>query len=222
MNNYYTIAGDPTPRPFSGMRRLIPGDRLFLPMNDLHIFLAAISHAASSMADGRTHKSPNPLMQFNTRQLDYAFVLAVRNPLMNALLNKSPPYIEIGMIPNGDLTLEDAKVGTSGFNTVLAHTFSSIFIIFFERHVDWLDDTYGAAINWHPTLDFCRVVRNAAAHGSIYIKNPQAPSVTWRGLSFGPADNGRQIMGNELCFGDILGLMFDAAAELDRINAPVL
>lgn len=77
-------------------------------------------------------------------------------------------------------------------------------------------------MNWHPTLNFCRVVRNAAAHGSINFRNPRAPSVVWRGLSFGPADNGRQIIGGELRVGDIIGPMFEANEELDRMGAPIL
>ena len=36
-----------------------------------------------------------------------------------------------------------------------------IFLSFFERYNVWLTDTLGDAVNWHPTLNFARVVRNA-------------------------------------------------------------
>jgi hypothetical protein len=97
-----------------------------------------------------------------------------------------------------------------------------IFIGFFERYNEWLTDTHGDSINWHPTLNFCRVVRNAAAHGSINFRNPRAPAVTWRGLNFGPAENGRQIIGGDLRVGDVVGLKFEANDELNRIGAPIL
>lgn len=183
------------------MHRINYGERLFSPTNDFLIIFSAVSHAASLMVDGKTHNSANPSARINTTQFDYAFVLPLRGPLEHALKGTTPEYIEIGMTPNTDEILEHAKIRTTGLNAA---------------------DTYGDGMNWQPTLNFCRVVRNAAAHGSINFRNLRAPSVVWRGLSFGPADNGRQIIGGELRVGDIIGPMFEANEELDRMGAPIL
>jgi hypothetical protein len=42
--------------------------------------------------------------------------------------------------------------------------------MFFERYIEWLKDTHGEPANWPPTLNFCRVVRNACAHGHITLQ----------------------------------------------------
>jgi hypothetical protein len=71
-------------------------------------------------------------------------------------------------------------------------------------------------------LNFARVVRNAIAHGKIEIRNSNAPPVTWRGLTYSYADNGKQIFGTDLKLGEIVALIFDASDALDGIDAPIL
>ncbi len=94
--------------------------------------------------------------------------------------------------------------------------------MFFERYNDWLNVNKGEAKNWPPTLNFARVVRNGVAHGKINIRNPEASPVTWRGLTYSYADNGKQIIGTDLKLGEMIVLMFDANDALDAINAPIL
>lgn len=200
---------------------MIPGDRLFSPINDLLIILSAISHATSVMVGGSIHKEQNPSMRVGARQFEYSFVIPLRGPLEHAIVGKIPESIEIGTTTES-APLIDAKLSTRGLDGVMTHVISPIFITFFERYNDWLNDNYGEATNWHPTLNFCRVIRNAAAHGSIHFRNPRAPSVSWRGLTYGPEQNGRQIIGTDIRFGDIIGLMFEANNELNAINAPIL
>jgi hypothetical protein len=126
------------------------------------------------------------------------------------------------MTPNTDEILEDAKLRTAGLHRCVHYFAAPVFIGFFERYNEWLTDNYGDGVNWHPTLNFCRTIRNAAAHGGIHIRNPQAAPVTWRGLSIGPADNGKSIIGSDLRLGDMIGLMFEADDELTAMGAPVL
>jgi hypothetical protein len=105
---------------------------------------------------------------------------------------------------------------------VVGHILGPIFISFFERYNVWLRETYGDGVNWHPTLNFARVVRNSAAHGGINFRNPGAPSVSWKQFTYGPSDNGRQVIGPDLSLGEMLALMFECSDELDALNAPVL
>jgi hypothetical protein len=118
--------------------------------------------------------------------------------------------------------MPDVKFQTSGFEQTLNLAIAPIFLMFFERYNDWLDTNLGDAVNWPPTLNFARVVRNAFAHGAIRIRNPQAAPVTWRGLSYGYANNGQPIIGPGFGFGEIFALMFDCDDALNAINAPVL
>ena len=80
-----------------GKRRINRGDRLFTPLNDLLIILAAICHAASELSDGQTHRLPAPKMRVNARRLGFAFAIPLRKPLELALADRIPDSIEIGL-----------------------------------------------------------------------------------------------------------------------------
>jgi hypothetical protein len=218
-----TLSTETTAVNFSGFHRMNPGDRLFSPINNLLVILSAISHATSLIVDADVHKQLNPTMLVNTRQFDHAFVLPLGRLLEHALANKLPQYIEIGMTANDNDVLKDAKISTTGFETIMTNVVSAIFLMFFDRYIDWLKDVYGASLNWPTPLNFCRIVRNACAHdGTVDFRSSKEAPVAWRGLSFGPNDNGRHIIGTELRAGDILGLMFEANSKLDHMEAPVL
>jgi hypothetical protein len=160
-----------------------------------------------------------------TRWPDYGFGLPLRGPLENALAGIIPEAIDIGIITSSDVLtkpLHEVKLQTSGLQAVMPHVVSPIFLLFFERYNDWLNTNVGDAVKWPPPLNFARVIRNAAAHGKIKIKDHSAPAVTWRGLSYNHADNGRQIIGTDINLGEILALMFDANDALDAVGVPVL
>ena len=73
--------------------------------------------------------------------------------------------------------------------------------------------------NWPPPLNFARVVRNAIAHGAIKINDPKSAPVSWRGLSYSHADNGKKIVGTDLKLGELLALMFDANDALGSFQS---
>lgn len=57
------------------------------------------------------------------------------------------------------------------------------------------------------------------AHGSrIKIDNVKAAPVSWKGLSYGPEQNGREIFGTDIEVGDLLMLMILMSADLDNIE----
>lgn len=208
-------------------RKTVTGDRLFEPVRDLLIILSALAHASSLMADGSVHKMPRPVMRLGTRWPDYSLAIPLRGPLENALADKQPTYIEIGItsdIAENAKELPDAKLRTGGLQAVMAHISAPIFLMFFERYNDWLNAAYGrdSTEKWPATLNFARVIRNACAHGAITFRNPNANSVKWRDLTYSPADNGKPIIGTDLKLGEILALMFDASDTLDGLGVPVL
>ena len=160
--------------------RIAQGDRLFTPINDLLIILSAMAHAMSVIVGGTTHKKPKPQMRVNSRRMQYAFAIPLRGPLEHALEGTLPNAIEIGITPseNAKNPLEGMRYETKGMGNTFSHVMSPIYLIFFERYNDWLTAKYGDGINWPPTLNFARVIRNAVAHGKINIRNPSAPLVT--------------------------------------------
>jgi hypothetical protein len=63
--------------------------------------------------------------------------------------------------------------------------------------------------------EFGRVVRNACAHnGRIDVRNPDAPPVGWKTLTYSPADNGREIWFRDFTAVEILLLMEEMDAAL--------
>ena len=57
---------------------------------------------------------------------------------------------------------------------------------------------------------FGRIVRNAFVHdGRIRIDDPQATPASWRGITYGPRDNGRQILGLDIAAVEVVLLMRD-------------
>lgn len=206
-------------------RRIVPSDRLFSPINDLLIIISAIGLASSLMADAGAHKTEKTAMRVKTRWPDLAFALPLGGALRHAVHGLIPTGIEIGILTDQTeiaKPLPDAKLKTEGLHNVMGHVVSPIFLMFFERYNNWLTANHGDAVNWPPTLNFARVVRNACSHGEIHIRNPGAPPVTWRGMSIGPADNGSKLIGSQLKLGEILALMFDADDALDAMGTPVI
>jgi hypothetical protein len=206
-------------------RILSPGDRLFEPIYNFLIILASISNAASLMVGGDTHTHTNPVMRVSTRWPDLGLALPLGGVLQHVLNDVTPKEIHIGIITRPGLLaipMPNIKFQTSGYETVLAHVIAPIFLSFFERYNVWLTANRGDAKKWHPTLNFARVIRNAAAHGKIEIRNPASAPAVWRDLSYGYAQNGARIIGTDLKFGEIIALMFEADEALDSDNVPIL
>lgn len=119
---------------FSSTRVFSRGDRLFPAINDLLIFLSALSHASSLMVDGQTHKTARPVARIGTRWPDLGFVLPMRGPLENALKGAVPISIEIGIVTSESELAKDlpnAKLSTEGLNTRLcSHRVSHLYDVF--------------------------------------------------------------------------------------------
>ncbi len=208
----------------SKVHQINQGDRLFDAINNFLIILSAIAHASSVMVDGQTHKVPRPTMRLNARKIGCAFILPLRGPLELALENKLPDHIDIGVtaVADADTPISGPKLHSGGLNSVMTHVISPVFLTFYDRYIDWLKASYGDVKYWPPILNFARIIRNAAAHGKISISDPMAITAEWRGFSYGPADDGKNVIGTEIRMGEILGLMFETNEELDRISAPVI
>jgi hypothetical protein len=210
---------------YSHKHQIRPGDRLFEALNHALIIISALGHGASILIGGTTHTHPKPAFRTATRWPDLAFGLPMRGPLEMALQDRQPDLIEIGVLTNPEhITdpIKNIKIRTRGFESVMAHLMSPLFIIYFERYLEWLKANLGDRNNWPAVLDFARVVRNAAAHGKIDFRDPDGPEVSWRDLTYGYKDRGRVIIGTDLSIGEMLALMFETNEALDKLSAPVL
>jgi len=110
--------------------------------------------------------------------------------------------------------------GMTGLNE---RVIGALFSVFSEQAVDWIyQNRTTDRDNFPPVANFCRVVRNALAHGgTINIKSPKSPVVSWRGLTYSHADFGKAIINTgDLSLGDLFLLMIELEMELDGLGAP--
>ena len=94
------------------------------------------------------------------------------------------------------------------------------FVMYYERFIDWAKQQAAHNIaNLEATWGFGRVVRNAIGHaGRITINDKSFAPVSWGGLTYGPAQHGRPIIGPDLHAPDIMILMLDMDRALDEMN----
>jgi hypothetical protein len=118
---------------------------------------------------------------------------------------------------------EPAGPSIHGVHSVSERLTCAIFSVFAERVCDWVRHNHdGDTKNWPPNINFGRVVRNAIVHGGkINFTNPNADPVSWRGLTFSPADNGIvAVNAGLLSGGDLIVLMLEMELELNALGAP--
>lgn len=132
------------------------------------------------------------------------------------------PVMQI-LVANGwptDIYLDDKPLGNAapsfplwltGLQGLHGSIIGSAFIHYFETMRPILEQNHGTdPRNWPSVWDFARVIRNAFAHaGQITFRNPAAASVSWRSLSYNPADNGRQILYQDVTAVEVILLMED-------------
>lgn len=144
--------------------------------------------------------------------------LPLVGPIENAKLGLEANYIKLTVVP---LTPRpDSSLSAPNVHAYVFKMIFPIFTEFYENHLGEIRSCYGdAAAKWPTIWQFARIVRNAMAHGShIDITNPNAAPVSWKGLSYGPAQNGRKIFGADIEVGDILMLMFLMSSALDGVD----
>jgi hypothetical protein len=119
-------------------------------------------------------------------------------------------------LPIDQRQTHDQDVILQGMSGIFESILRSGFVQYYESHRDELDGEDGGDPNqdWPPTWNFARVVRNAFSHqGLIHFRNEDAPAVSWRDLEYGPNEDGRRILFNDIGVDDVIVLM----EEMDDI-----
>jgi hypothetical protein len=98
--------------------------------------------------------------------------------------------------------------------TVTTLLTQAVFIRYFETHRPSVEATYGNTSGWPAVWNFARAIRNAFAHGGNIHFRSHEPNVSWRGLTYGVSDNGRQIFHVDIAYVEIILLMEEMDAAL--------
>lgn len=167
--------------------------------DDLSTFLcstASLGVAIDAIKNGgyaRFASDPSHYFEFEGCKIKKVFTWRPHASLALISGDQWPDRIELN---------EDASVHTStdqrigSLKGIVATSLSAAFVRYFESRHDEIKLRYGdQPYSWPPELNFARVIRNAFAHGGkISFLNPNAGAVSWMGLSYSPADNGREIV----------------------------
>lgn len=155
--------------------------------------------------------------------MDVQVLVPVDGFMERALLGNAPQEIQIDFASGGPRKPPADESKTRILNGLMTNLLSAQFVLFISEHWEWMRAKYGHDYTgWPATLDFARVVRNAASHGGcLEFQNLRAKQVTWRGTTYGPAMNGKKVIGPDLWVPDLLTLMVDVGDILDSDGAPV-
>lgn len=110
----------------------------------------------------------------------------------------------------------------SPIDRLFAMVAATALVQFYEDFVPWLKLKLGNDhTKFPPVWRFARVVRNAASHGQVHIKDQSFVPVSWANLTYGPAQDGRQVLGSDLWLGDIFLLMLEMDDALNLLGCPI-
>lgn len=135
--------------------------------------------------------------------------------------DEPPIWLRLTKVDAGKAAEEAAATGEPGYTGKLGGVIQFFndaaavqFVMYYERHIHWpkaqaMHDVGRLEATWA----FGRVVRNAIGHaGLISINDKTFKPVTWEGLTYGPVESGRKIIGPDLHAPDLILLMM----EMDR------
>lgn len=197
------------------------GSRLIQPLHDLLILHQSISIAMNFLSGGAKFNEGD-YATYRCLSLNLAVILPLTGPVEAAMSKQPVVSITIRVVPMPPEP-QNITFTTDGLNETVTHITTPVFTNFFEGHVDWLlTNVDGDKSKWPDLFRFATIVRNSAAHGGrVHITNPNSAPASWRNLTYGPADNGRKVMGGDMSLADVMALMFDMSEELDALGAPI-
>jgi hypothetical protein len=124
------------------------------------------------------------------------------------LANRWPTQVVVDETP---IAQNPPKYATwlTGLRGVHGSMIFNAFVQYFEANRHRAEAKYGNSTQtWPATWNFGRIVRNAFAHGGkINISNPGASPVVWRTLTYAAAQNGRQLLYQDLTPVEVILLM---------------
>lgn len=205
-----------------GLVRVWKGEhRLFDQMKSFNIICACIASSLFTFAP-ESSDGGVPRMSFACGQFDREFHFPYANVIETVALDVQTFGIDFAITRKTIETAEPALV-TAALNGVFPHLIGPLFTDFFENYRPWLDRTVATdCYQWPAVWNFGRIVRNAASHGGrLDWRNSKAPPISWHHLDYSTSEHGRQIICGDLDVADLLLLMLEMDAELDRLGCPI-
>lgn len=132
---------------------------------------------------------------FSLPDQDEGIIIPVHLFLGPILAGEWPEKIGFASIKKEKTRVRGPLSDAESHDIIRKGIFGAAFATYYESQLAAIKTKFThTTTNWPSELNFARVVRNAISHnGQIHFENLNAAPVTWRGLTFGPADNGRAV-----------------------------
>lgn len=193
--------------------------RLLAPINDICIITNAIYVATHHYAGKDISRTPATTVALECNLFPVEVFLPVIGPVSAAIKEKQPEIIgiEFRAVPKKKPVYE---IKSSGFKNAMMAIFTASIVNLYEDNLPFLKTSLGSDTQgWPDFWNFARVIRNACSHGGMLnFLNPNATPVNWHDVSYDPSQNGRQIIGGDFSFGDMIVLLVEISDELDGLG----
>jgi hypothetical protein len=180
--------------------------RFFDDLVNWLVAMASFAVAAWEYSGGSGRFRADEPMNLAGKLIDFDLLLRPSSLIDAVVADQRPNRIQLEEFPR--LHFPDRAPRTEP-RRILGTIIQAAFVHYYETLVESIRATHGRSTSaWPAVLNFGRVIRNGFTHGGrIAFDNPRAAPVSWRGLTYGPGDNGRPILYADLMPADIILLM---------------
>lgn len=189
--------------------------------DELVSFLAAFGSLATALRfySGETPAAlgPHQVIGFQGSHVSNLSLSYAPGAILSEIAqNRLPSTIQMVEGPRTAVSPEDPSSLTIVVELSIS-LIGSTLIRYYESVIPAVRNRFGTdSTNWPGVWNFGRVIRNALAHhgGRINFDNSRAQPVSWKSLTFSPADNGRQVMFVDITTTEVILLMEDMDAAV--------
>lgn len=193
-----------------------------LDQHRFYEFLNTTSLFTAVLYQGLVHRPADLELQASLacKVYDKEILIPIYNLVRIAVNYGEPAILDFTVIDTPPPVEGEGSWTTQGFHALGWSVIKGQFVMSVDPWLDWQKSKSSNYHSWPPVLNFCRVIRNAIAHGGkINIDSPNAPTVKWEGLTYGHAQN-KWAISNDIGQGDMIALLFALDDELTQIGAP--
>lgn len=211
---------------YSGVWTFMPGERLHDFMRDIAVSFDALAIAMEAVSMGKEKGTDSPPIDIQSKQFGGTIFLPTNGVLKWAIApSRQAARFDIKFGPRKNLKKSNEwdTYDTDGLMGVTKSLYFGVFVMFYERHSDWIEAKWSSDPKKYPeVIRFGWMVRNTAAHNNGILKIHD-PSVVcrWHHLSFSSVDSGKELFPKVIGAAEIIILMIEMGIELDIAGCPL-
>jgi hypothetical protein len=194
---------------------LTPTDGIFGDVNVILIAVASLATAAAYHVEGHAKFDPGDYLTVEGRHLEARLRLPIHGPVQAAIAGRKPDLIELTLVPGRDAE-RPYEINSNGFSTYVNNLFFPFLVSYFQRFRASVEQKFKPdRTHWPASWQLGWAVRNATSHSGVAFERPVQKPVSWRGLTFGPADEPAKSLLTLMNGADLLVLLLDM--DRDRV-----